>query len=147
WRASKESARGSSRSESTSASLVTPELASPPGLTNPATSVVRSPTSTESSSPQSRLPRGSRLERRTLRLFDRRFGRALLRQQLRADLRFDVRRDGRVLDQELARVLLALTDAIAVVAVPGARLLDDVLADAEVEDLALDRKSTRLNSS
>src|SRR5690554_2765586 len=81
----------------------------------------------------------SGLERGTLRPFGRRLGRALLRQQLRADLRLDLGGDGRVLDQELARVLLALADPIPVVAVPGAGLLDDVLAHAEIDDLALAR--------
>src|SRR5690606_9877365 len=63
----------------------------------------------------------------------------LLRQQLRADLRLDIGGHLRVLDQELARVLLALADPVAVVAVPGARFLDDVLAHAEIDDLALAR--------
>src|SRR5690606_38981349 len=74
----------------------------------------------------------------TLRLVDRRVG-AFLRQELRADLRLDLGGDRGILDQELARVLLALADAVAVVAVPGTRLLDDVLAHAEIDDLALAR--------
>src|SRR5690606_9234402 len=81
----------------------------------------------------------SGLERGTLRLFGRHLGGALLRQQLRADLRLDLLGDRRVLDQKLAHVLLALADAIPVVAVPGAGLLDDVLAHAEIDDLALAR--------
>jgi hypothetical protein len=48
------------------------------------------------------------------------------RQEFRADLRLDVLRDLRMLLQEVPRVVLALADALAVVAVPGARLLDDV---------------------
>src|SRR5690606_41697513 len=71
-------------------------------------------------------------------------GRTLLRQELRADLRLDLGRDLGVLDQKLAGVLLALADTLAAVAVPRARFLDDVLADADVDE---DRKSTRLNSS
>src|SRR5690606_41840710 len=62
----------------------------------------------------------------------------------------------------LFRSVLALADAFAVVAVPGAGFLDDLVVGAEVEDFAFarsafsvqdveegtsDRKSTRLNSS
>src|SRR5690606_1337497 len=85
----------------------------------------------------------SGLERGALRLFDRRLA-ALLRQQLRADLRLDIGGHLRVLDQELARVLLALADPVAVVAVPGARFLDDVLAHAEIDDLALARNAVAI---
>src|SRR5690606_40255351 len=87
--------------------------------------------------------RRSGLQRGALRLFDG-LGRTLLRQELRADLRLDLGRDLGVLDQKLAGVLLALADTLAAVAVPRARFLDDVLADADVDE---DRKSTRLNSS
>ena len=43
----------------------------------------------------------------------------------------------RIVLQEVARVLLALADALAVVGVPGAGLLDDLGLDADVEELAL----------
>ena len=59
-----------------------------------------------------------------------------LRQQLGADAFLDRDRHIFVLEQEVAGVLLALTDTLAVEAVPGARLLDDVLLDAEIDDLA-----------
>src|SRR5262245_56731528 len=49
----------------------------------------------------------------------------------------DVRRDVGMLAQEVPRVLASLADALAVVGVPGARLLDDALLGAEVDQLAL----------
>src|SRR5690606_3574575 len=58
-------------------------------------------------------------------------------QQPGADLLLDLGGDIGVLDQPLADIVLALADAIAIVAVPGAGLLDDVLADAELDQLAL----------
>src|SRR5947207_10728865 len=72
----------------------------------------------------------SGLERRTLRLDD--LDRALLRQQLGADLFLDGGRDVLVREQEVACVLLALTDPVALVAEPRARFLDDALLHAEV---------------
>jgi hypothetical protein len=42
-----------------------------------------------------------------------------------------------VLAQELARVVAALADLLAVVGVPGARLFDDLGVHAHVDDLAL----------
>src|SRR4051812_19338710 len=79
----------------------------------------------------------SGLERRTLLLddLDRRFG----RQDARADLLLDVGRDVLVVEQELACVLLALADTVAFVAEPGARLLDEAMRHAEVDDLAFTR--------
>ena len=41
--------------------------------------------------------------------------------------------------QELAGVLAALADALALVAVPGAALLDDVLRHAEIDQIAFFR--------
>src|SRR5206468_196114 len=41
--------------------------------------------------------------------------------------------------QELAGIVLALTDALALVAVPGTGLLDDALGRAHVDDFALTR--------
>src|SRR5215471_18309967 len=79
----------------------------------------------------------SGLERRTLLLDG--LDRGLPRQDLRANLLLDVGGDVLVVDQELARVLLALPDPVALVAEPGARLLDDVLLHAEVDDLAFAR--------
>src|SRR5690349_14330052 len=61
------------------------------------------------------------------------------RQQLRTDLGFDVARDFRMLLQEHAGIFLALANALALVAVPGAGLLDDVLRAAHVDDLAFAR--------
>src|SRR5262249_59885027 len=43
----------------------------------------------------------------------------------------------RMLAQEVARVLASLTDALAVVGVPRARLLDDAVLRGDVEQLAL----------
>ena len=45
----------------------------------------------------------------------------------------------RVLAQIFARVVLALADLVAAVRVPGAGLLDDVVRDAQLDDLALAR--------
>src|SRR5262249_42859583 len=42
-----------------------------------------------------------------------------------------------VLAQEVARVLASLAEALAVVGVPGARLLDDAVLGGDVEQLAL----------
>src|SRR4029077_16129736 len=49
----------------------------------------------------------------------------------------DVRSHLGVLAQEVPRVLSPLADALAVVGVPRARLLDDALLGAEVDELAL----------
>src|SRR5215213_1905597 len=57
--------------------------------------------------------------------------------QLREDLRLDLLRDVRVLREELAGVLLALPELIALVGVPGAGLADDVVLDTEVDEAAL----------
>src|SRR5690606_6389568 len=51
-----------------------------------------------------------------------------------------------MLDQELPRILLALTDTLAVIAVPGARLLDNALLRAEVEDLAFSRDAVPIEN-
>src|SRR5688572_5338440 len=59
------------------------------------------------------------------------------RQQLLADLALDVPRNLGMLIEEGARVLLALADALAVVAVPGARFLDEPLRHADVDDLTV----------
>ena len=56
-----------------------------------------------------------------------------------ADLGFDLVGHLGMLAQELARVVLALADLLAVVGVPRAGLLDDVVRDAELDDLAFAR--------
>src|SRR5450759_634249 len=58
-----------------------------------------------------------------------------LGEQLRAQLRIDRCGDFGVLLQIQARVVLALADAVAVVAVPGAGFLDEVVGDAELDQL------------
>src|SRR5690348_1768138 len=60
-------------------------------------------------------------------------------QQAFAQLLVDLVGDGRIVAQELAHVLLALADAVAVVAVPGAGLVDQVLRHAQFDDLAFAR--------
>src|SRR4051794_5996053 len=59
--------------------------------------------------------------------------------ELREDLPLDLVRDVRVVEQEVAGLLLALAELVAVVGVPGARLLDDPVLDAEVDEAALTR--------
>src|SRR5207237_8020297 len=56
-----------------------------------------------------------------------------------ADFRLDLGGKLRMLLQIIARVVLALPDLLAVVRVPGAGFLDDVLRDAELDHLALAR--------
>ena len=58
-------------------------------------------------------------------------------QQLGADAAFDLGAEIRVLRQPARGVLLALADALVVVAVPGTGLLDDAFLNAEVDDLAV----------
>src|ERR1019366_8229831 len=60
-------------------------------------------------------------------------------QQLQPDFLFDVVRNILVLLQVHARVVLALADTLAVVAVPGAGLVDDAVGRAQIDDLALTR--------
>src|SRR5690606_5641357 len=55
----------------------------------------------------------------------------------RAQLAFDLCRRGGVFLQPGARVLLALADAVAVVAVPGTGLVHQLGVHAHVDDLAL----------
>ena len=69
-------------------------------------------------------------ERRTRRACDRHTDGA-------ADLGLDLGRDILMLAQPFAGVVLALADLVAVIRVPRARLLDDVVDDAELDDLAL----------
>src|SRR4029079_2716343 len=59
----------------------------------------------------------------------------------RADLGLDLCRDVLVLAQPFARVVLALAYLVAVVGVPRAGLLDDVVRDAELDDLAFARNA------
>src|SRR6185312_1038116 len=75
----------------------------------------------------------------TLRLFQRFLGRrgglaGTAHQQAGAQLGVDLVGDGGVVAQELAHVFLALADAIALVAVPGAGLVDQVLCHAQLDD-------------
>jgi len=60
---------------------------------------------------------------------------------VRAHLVFDFEREFGALAQEFACVVLALADALAAVAVPGAALFDHVAGRAEVEDLAFARRA------
>src|SRR5579883_2109024 len=53
--------------------------------------------------------------------------------------------DVRIVFQELARVLAALANAIALVAEPGSALLDDVLRDAEIDQVAFPRDAFPVN--
>src|SRR3990170_896097 len=62
-------------------------------------------------------------------------------QQLFANPGLDVLRDVRMLLQERARVFLALPDALAVVAVPGAGFFHHSLRHADVDDLAHPRNA------
>src|ERR1700674_4307049 len=63
--------------------------------------------------------------------------RLLRGQQLHAYLLLDLTRDYLVLLQEIAHVVLALADALALVAVPGAGLINDALRASQLDDLAL----------
>src|SRR5437773_639372 len=58
---------------------------------------------------------------------------------LGADLGFDLAGERRVLLEEVARVVLALAEAVAIVDVPGARLLEHAEVDADLEHLAFAR--------
>src|ERR1700730_11038176 len=58
-----------------------------------------------------------------------------------ADLGLDLCRDVTVLSQPLAGVVLALADLVAVVCVPGAGLLDDVMRHAKFDDFAFTRNA------
>src|SRR5512143_3499261 len=58
-----------------------------------------------------------------------------------ADLVLDLESHVRMRSQELAGVVLALANAIAVVAVPRARFLDDVQLGTEIDDLAFSRNA------
>src|ERR1700682_3049980 len=56
-----------------------------------------------------------------------------------ANLLLDLLRHRRILAQELARVVLALADLLALVGVPGAGLFHDAVVDAHFDDLAFTR--------
>src|SRR5215469_1423941 len=58
-------------------------------------------------------------------------------QEPRADLFLDLARHLAIALQVVARIVLALADAIALVGIPRAGLLDDALRGAELDDLAL----------
>src|SRR5690348_10878855 len=60
----------------------------------------------------------------------------LRRHELGAHLILDLAGDLLVLLQEVPDVVLALADALALVAVPGAGLLDDAVGAREIDDLA-----------
>src|SRR5690606_20871030 len=68
-----------------------------------------------------------------------RFGHAARDADRLADPLLDLVGDGRIFLQELARVVLALADLLALVGVPGAGLLDDAVLHAQLDDLALAR--------
>src|SRR5918993_1004422 len=57
------------------------------------------------------------------------------------DTVFDLERHFRVRTQELARVVFSLTDAVTVVAVPGAGLFDDVQLGSQIDDLTVTRNT------
>src|SRR6186713_927771 len=67
--------------------------------------------------------------------------RGLHRHELGSDLGFDFLGELRTRLQEFTRVVLALANALALVAVPGARLLDDALRRTHVDDLAFARNA------
>jgi hypothetical protein len=56
--------------------------------------------------------------------------------QLLPDLRVELGEDVRVILEEATDVFAALADALAIVAVPGAGFLDDVVQDCEIEHVA-----------
>src|ERR1022692_1222802 len=60
----------------------------------------------------------------------------LLRNQLGANLAFDVARDFRMLLQEVAGIVLALSDAFALVAVPRAGFFHQIVQHTELDELA-----------
>src|SRR5690606_27779794 len=106
-------------------------------------SCCRSPLKPGSSCESAPASRPDRPKRRTLGSLGSllRALRILGRQQLLADLALDLLGDLRMLRQEYARVLLALTDALAAVAVPRARFLHQALRHADVDDLARARNA------
>src|SRR3989338_8568993 len=61
------------------------------------------------------------------------------RQHRGAYLVLDFPRDFRILLQIGPRVVLALADTVAAIAVPRTRLLDDILLDADIYNLAFPR--------
>ena len=60
-----------------------------------------------------------------------------------AQLGIDLAAHFRILFQELAGVVAALADALALVAEPGAALLDQVAGDADVEQITFARGALR----
>src|SRR5690606_19880554 len=66
-------------------------------------------------------------------------GRARRHPEMLPDPVLDLEGELRTLFQEFARVVLALADAFAVVAVPGAGLVDDARGHAKIDDLARSR--------
>src|SRR5579862_1809596 len=56
-----------------------------------------------------------------------------------ANLLLDLDRHGGIFLEELARIVLALADLLALVGVPGAGFLDDAVVHAHLDDLALAR--------
>src|SRR5687768_6582664 len=67
--------------------------------------------------------------------------RAAHRQQAGTERRLDLRGDLRMLDEVVARVVLALADALAFVRVPGAGLLDEAVHRTHVDEFALARNA------
>src|SRR6202522_1820583 len=63
----------------------------------------------------------------------------LLRNQFGADLVLHILGDFRMLLQEGAGIVLALSDALALVAVPGTGLLHEIVQHAQLDDLAFPR--------
>src|SRR5690606_5410108 len=83
-----------------------------------------------------RLPRRRRRPTRSFFASLTLVARGLFRHELLAQRGFQLLRGGGILLQVLARVLLALPDALAVVAVPGAGLLHQLGIDAHFDQLA-----------
>src|SRR5690606_4015998 len=74
--------------------------------------------------------------------FDRRQWRGTaLDEELLAQGSVDLVRDRRVFLEIQAHIVLALADAVALVAVPGARLFDEVVQPAEFDQFALARRA------
>src|SRR5688572_15351731 len=72
--------------------------------------------------------------------------RELLHPRLLADLAFDLARERGILFQEVAGVVLALAEAVGVVDVPGARLLEHAEVDADLEHLAFARDALAVHN-
>src|SRR5688500_7670353 len=91
------------------------------------------------------LPRGELLNLLVFRLVLGGLGGRRGDAGLLADARLDLARERRVLLQEVARVVLALAEPVALVDVPGARLLQHAEVDADLEHLAFARDAVAVH--